>query len=101
MDIDKYKSYLISEEKSNATIEKYIHDVEAFINWLGGRAIKRELVIRYKNALKTKYEASSVNTILSSLSSYFDWIGHPEYKVKNLKIQKDTFFSLFSQLITI
>ena len=26
-----------------------------------------------------------------SLNSYFDWLGHPEYKVKNIKIQKDVF----------
>ena len=69
MDIDKFKSHLKSEEKSQATIEKYIHDVKVFLKWLGNRKIKRELVIRYKETLEMKYEASSVNTILSSLNS--------------------------------
>ena len=31
------------------------------------------------------------NTMLASLNAYFDYIGHPEYKVRNLKLQKSTY----------
>jgi len=32
--IEKFKIYLINEEKSSATLEKYIRDVLAFMEWL-------------------------------------------------------------------
>ena len=91
MNIDEFKHYLISDEKSDATVAKYIRDVTAYIKWIDGREISKELTMEYKKALEGKYEAVSVNTMLSSLNSYFDWLGHPEYKVKNIKIQKDAF----------
>ena len=91
MVIDKFKKHLISDEKSESTIERYVRDVTAYISWLDGREMSKEITMKYKEELAAKYEAASVNTMLSSLSSYFDWIGHPEYKVKNLKIQKEAF----------
>ena len=84
MNIDKFKHYLISDEKSDATVSKYIRDVTAYIKWLDGREISKELTMEYKKELERKYEAASVNTMLSSLNSYFDWLGRPEYKVKNI-----------------
>ena len=30
----KFKNYLIEEEKSKATLEKYIRDICAFLTWL-------------------------------------------------------------------
>ena len=35
--ITKFCDYLSNEEKAKATIEKYIRDVNAFVEWLGGR----------------------------------------------------------------
>ena len=32
--IELYKEYLISEEKSEVTIEKYIRDISTFSRWL-------------------------------------------------------------------
>ena len=46
--IQKFRKYFVNEEKSNATIEKYIRDVTAFVKWLGGlRNIKPQVLIRY------------------------------------------------------
>ena len=60
------------EEKSEAAVERYMRDVTAYIKWLDGREMSKELMIRYKAELESKYEAASVNTMLSSLNSYFD-----------------------------
>lgn len=91
MNTKEFKQHLILEEKTKATVTKYVHDVEVFLAWLDGRELNKERVMQYKEELGNRYEAASVNTILSSLNSYFDWIGHPEYKVKNLKVQKSMF----------
>lgn len=89
--IKKFKEYLIDEEKSKATIEKYIRDLTVFDCWLGGAELNKTKVFGYKEYIISKYAPASVNSILSSLNSFFDFIGEYGLKVKNLKIQKQIF----------
>ena len=89
--IKEFESYLILEEKSKATVMKYTHDVTAFVQWLDGQQISKAVVQEYKQLLESEYVPKSVNSVLSSLNSFFGWINHPEYRVKSLKIQKNTF----------
>mgnify|MGYP000184596897 FL=1 len=89
--IKKFKEYLIDEEKSKATIEKYIRDLTVFGCWLGGAELNKTMVLGYKEYIISKYAPASVNSILSSLNSFFDFIGEYGLKVKNLKIQKQIF----------
>lgn len=86
--IDSFKEYLIEEEKSAATQEKYIRDVTVFYYWLDERELEKRTVLEYKENLTKKYAPSSVNSILSSLNSLFDFCDWHELKVKMLKIQK-------------
>ena len=37
--IDAYKNHLIEEEKCSVTIEKYIRDITAFVNWTEGNEL--------------------------------------------------------------
>ena len=46
--IELYKEYLISEEKSEVTVEKYIRDISAFLSWLCGRGVDKKTVLEYK-----------------------------------------------------
>ena len=89
--IKEYEKYLVSEEKAPSTVSKYIHDVLMFAEWLDGRQLNKAAVQEYKMLLESEYAVKSVNSIISSLNSLFDWLGCPEYKVKNLKIQKKIF----------
>lgn len=89
--IKEFENHLISEEKSKATVMKYTHDVTVFAQWLNGQQISKTVVQEYKQLLESEYAPKSVNSVLSSLNSFFEWINHPEYKVKSLKIQKNTF----------
>lgn len=89
--IKKFKEYLIDEEKSKATIEKYIRDLTVFVSWLGGAELNKTMVLGYKEYIISKYAPASVNSILSSLNSFFDFIDEYGLKVKNLKIQKQIF----------
>lgn len=70
---------------------KYTHDVISFIQWLDGRQINKMAVQEYKKWLENEYAAKSVNYILSSLNSFFEWSNLSECRVKSLKIQKNTF----------
>ena len=89
--IDKFKHYLIYEEKSKATIEKYIHDVTAFYKWLSGRELTKDAVLEYKAEIVEKYAPASVNSILASLNSFFNQNELYGLRIKNLKIQKRIF----------
>lgn len=89
--IQSFKNYLREEEKSKSTIEKYIRDITALMVWLGGRASDKTAILEYKEKIRTEYAARSVNSIISSMNSFFDFAGWRECKVKLLKIQKQIF----------
>lgn len=50
-----FRKNLELQEKSTATIEKYIRDVKAFSVYVQDKAITKEIVIAYKNYLQEKY----------------------------------------------
>ncbi|MBQ8759226.1 MAG: tyrosine-type recombinase/integrase [Clostridia bacterium] len=91
--INEFKVFLANEEKSCATIEKYTRDVCAFFKWLGKENLCKATVLNYKSYLIEHYKPASVNSILSSLNSFFDYNKWYECKVKSLKIQKQIFAS--------
>ncbi|MBQ8207799.1 MAG: tyrosine-type recombinase/integrase [Clostridia bacterium] len=88
-----YRYHLINEEKSAATIEKYIRDVKMFSIWLDDKKFDKADVLKYKADLMEKYAPASVNSALSSLNGFFNYIGWYELRVKTLKIQKQIFAS--------
>ena len=89
--IQKFKTYLINEEKSSATLEKYIRDVSAFMQWLNDRAVEKVVVMEYKQNLIENYAPASANSILSSINSFFGYMEWYDCKVKTFKIQKQIF----------
>ena len=89
--IHSFKTYLIEEEKSENTIEKYIRDVTFFMIWLTSREVTKILALDYKKQLCEKYAPSSVNAAISSLNSFFSFTGWHEIRIKALKIQRQIF----------
>ena len=91
-DILLFKQNMISEEKSNATIEKYIRDIKLFYDFTDYKAVTKEVVINYKKKLVDKgYSVRSVNSMLASINSLFSFLGWFECRVKSLKIQQEIF----------
>lgn len=89
--IYSFKTYLIEEEKSENTIDKYIRDVTFFMIWLAGREVTKILALDYKKELCEKYAPSSVNAAISSLNSFFVFIGWHDIRIKALKFQRQIF----------
>ncbi len=90
--IGKFKQYLIEEEKSGATLEKYLRDVTAFFSWCVGSKVDKMTVLRYKEHLiESNYAPSTVNSVLSSLNSFFEYNEWHGLRVKMIKIQKQIF----------
>lgn len=89
--IHSFKTYLIEEEKSENTIEKYIRDVTFFMIWLNDQEVTKILALEYKKELCEKYAPASVNAAISSLNSFFAFTGWHEIRIKVLKIQRQIF----------
>ena len=89
--IKSFQTYLTEDEKSLATVQKYLRDVTAFYQWLNERELTKSAIIEYKEVLCQSYAPTSVNSILASLNSFFDFLDLPNLKVKSLKIQRQIF----------
>ena len=90
--IAAFAVYLKSEEKSENTVEKYIRDVRAFSAYVGTAEITKETVIVYKNKLLTdNYAARSVNSMLASINSLFQFLGWADLNVKSIKLQRQIY----------
>ncbi len=87
-----FKYYLQNEEKSDATIEKYIRDVNYFMCYAGNRVLTKELSIAYKKKLIADgYAVRSINSIISAINSLFDFMGKTECKIKSIKLQRQIY----------
>lgn len=89
--IAEFEEHLILEERSVATIQKYIRDVKAFTAYAQNSAISKEIVIAYKKYLQENYAVRSVNSMLASINSFFSLFGWNDLKVKSLKLQQQVF----------
>lgn len=89
--IAEFEEHLILEERSVATIQKYIRDVKTFTAYAQNSAITKETVIAYKKYLQENYAVRSVNSMLASINSFFSLFGWNDLKVKSLKLQQQVF----------
>ena len=92
--IKSFVKFLTEEEKSTATVEKYLRDVRAFWVFVKNKIVTKELALEYKKHLHEKqYAVRSINSIIASLNSFFSFNGWSELKIKALKQQKQTYCS--------
>ena len=89
--IRKFEAYLLSEERSAATVEKYLHDIRVFYSFINGPELTKTAVMEYKSHLLTKYTVTSANSMLAALNAFFRYLGLYELCVKQYKIQKSAF----------
>lgn len=89
--IDSFKAYLLREEKSPLTIEKYVRDAAAFLHWLGDMRLEKIAVLAYKEAMVQRLATASVNSVLSSLNCFFKFLGRHDCRVKTVKIHRTVY----------
>lgn len=92
--ITDFQQYMREEEKSDATIQKYIRDIIAFKAFADKTKITKETVIAFKQQLiNSGYAVRSVNSMLASLNSLFSFLCWYDLKVKTIKVQRQVFCS--------
>ena len=91
--IDRFRDYLIQEEKSELTVGKYTQDAIQFLVWTEKRALNKTLTLMYKAELISRYAVASVNSKLSSVNCFLKFIDREDCCVKTVKEQRKTFLS--------
>lgn len=87
----RYAAYLQEQERAANTIQKYLHDLTALLDYLGGRPLTKTVLVEWKKELIHHYAPSSVNVMLSALNSFLSFMGWQGLAVHFLKIQKTIF----------
>jgi len=82
---------LEQDEKSKNTIEKYRRDLRKFVEYIDGEEVTKELVIGFKEYLVEHYAVNSVNSIIASLNRFMQFAGWQEFRVKQLKKQRQVY----------
>ena len=89
----EFEKYLREEERSSATIEKYLRDLRSFAEFVGGGEISKSTVLSYKNKLLESYAISSANSMIAAINCFFRFCGWYELCVKQFKVQRNAFCS--------
>ena len=89
----QFEAHLLCEERSAATVEKYLHDLRVFYAFMDGKKLDKTAVLEYKSNLLNKYAVTSANSMLAAVNAFFRFLGFYEFCVKQYKIQKSAFCS--------
>ena len=90
--INEFKEYLIDNDKSVYTIDKYIRDVMKFKEYMCEDKITKETAGEYKNYLiRNGYSVRSINSMLSSVNALFEFLDRNDLKIKTIKMQRSVY----------
>lgn len=79
------------EERSPATLEKYLREVRQFAAFLGGREVTRELAAAWREELSARQSPAAVNGKLTALDRLLAFLGWEDCRVKHLRVQRQLF----------
>ena len=87
--LKSYSAALAGNERSAATIEKYLRNAGRFLDWVGVRELSKELVIQWKSTLTGA--PASINGEISAVNSLLAYLGHADWKVRQVRTQRRTY----------
>lgn len=97
--IREFGIYLREQERSTATIEKYLRSLEQFYSWLAPeKQVDKATTIAYKKFLLRSHVPRGVNVILAALNGFFRFMGWHSCHVNALRIQRQVFSAPDSEL---
>ena len=89
--IRRYALYLQEQERSAATIRKYLRDLTALQYWLKGAPLTKCALIGWKEMLVAAHAPATVNSMLAAVNSFLAFMGWRELRVRPLRIQRALF----------
>lgn len=90
---EQFRETMRENERSQATIEKYMRDLEKLAVFLGGEELDKEKLIAYKNYLQEsgRYRTASINSFLAAANYFCQAMGWQELKLRTIRTQRETF----------
>ncbi len=89
---EQFEDSLRADERSTATIQKYLRDIKNFLHFAGeGAVLTKEAVISYKEELAKRYTVASANSMLAALNAFLRFLGRADCAVKAFRVQKAVF----------
>ncbi len=92
--IQSYEDFLRIRERSEATIQKYIHDIRCFLELYGVyevETMEKTKVIAWKHHMEASYAPSTVNAAIAAVNGFLEFLGRADCKVAPLKVQPPSF----------
>ena len=89
--VQGFCAHLKKQEKSEATVEKYLRDVRAFCAFAGEGVIDKTTVMAYKAYLGERYAVASANSMLAALNAFLRFCGAGSLAVKRFVVQRQVF----------
>lgn len=89
--IDFFSSWMLERERASATVEKYLREIKQLEAFLNARAISKTLLMEYRELLRARFKAVTVNAKLSALNAFLDCLGLSQYKLRLLRVQRRAF----------
>jgi len=96
--LSEYEKKLWNDEKSTATVDKYLRDARYFAAYAKGGEISRKTVLGYKAELLERLAPTSANSVLAALNTFFKFAGWQDLSVKQIKVQKKIYRSAEKEL---
>ena len=94
----RYEGRLRDEEKSAATVDKYMREARRFARYAGAREANKGVVLAYKSELGRAYPPKSANSMLAALNSLLRFAGRNDLSVRQFRLQKETYRSESAEL---
>lgn len=90
--MEGFRAYLAEQECAEATVAKYMHDVELLASFCGGTVEDKNALIAFKQRLQERgYAPSSINSMLAAVNRFLTFAGVPQWKLRYLKATRSTF----------
>lgn len=87
-----FEQYLVEEERSRATVEKYLREVMQLSDFLQGAPVEKSRIAAWKAALlQQNYHPSTFNGKLTAVDRFLRFWGWQDCQVKHLKVQRKAF----------
>ena len=91
--MQEFEFHLRNEERSAATIEKYMRDVRFFASFIRDTEISKQTVLEYKSKLCETYAVASANSMIAALNCFLRFCGWHDLCVKQFKMQREVYCS--------
>ncbi len=86
--LEEFRKYLIDMERSQNTVDSYIRSAEIFFSRYDD--VNKKNMMEFKGWQLEKWKPKTAAIRCISMNVYCDFIGHPEYKVKSIKVHNTT-----------